>query len=200
MFMPAISIITPTWQRPIWIVERCLRSVAQQSFTDWEHIICSDGEEEPLVKQLVESTGDARLRYAVMQPAEREYGNAVRKVCVGMAKGEYCVFLDDDNIIFPAYLEKKIGMMRNNPDAAMVISQLLHFGPLPDSFGKAPQVLRADRPYLQEIDTLQVMIKTAVIAELPWEDKGYLADGYTFQKIASAYPWVSLHEVLAAHL
>lgn len=200
MSTPLVSIITPTWNRDAAILDRCIRSVQAQTYPHWEHIICSDGQEESHVRELVNEKNDSRIHYAISLPAERSYGNAVRRYGVSLAGGEYCVFLDDDNIIFPNYLQKKIQVLMSNPDAAMVISELLHFGPLTQSLGIPPQVLSADRPFVQEIDTLQVMVRTPIIREIPWEDKGYLADGYTYQKIAATHPWVSLHEVLAAHL
>lgn len=56
--MPRFSVLTPTKDRPEWL-PRCIQSVLDQTFTDWEQIVYDCGEEP--VEHLVPS--DPRIRY-----------------------------------------------------------------------------------------------------------------------------------------
>ena len=52
--LPIVAIITPTYNRDIKVIDRCVRSVGSQSYIGGiVHIICSDGPEEKHVKAYV---------------------------------------------------------------------------------------------------------------------------------------------------
>src|SRR6266508_1080553 len=48
MTLPRISVITPTWNRHNLLLERCIPSVADQSYPNVEHIVISDGPDAAL--------------------------------------------------------------------------------------------------------------------------------------------------------
>lgn len=195
-----VSIITPTYRRSIDVLRRCLNSVRMQSLQNWEQIVCTDGDREPEVEALVAEMQDTRVWYTCTQSHKGDFANFVRNEMISKASGKYLVFLDDDNILFPSYLSKMCAALEANPKAGMAISQTLHFGPLPQSFGKPPKVLSGIPPKVQQIDTIQVMIKTDIMKKEGWLQKGYLSDGYTYEEIAQKYAWIEVPEVLSSHL
>ena len=86
---------------------RCLTSVQRQTCGDFEQIVASDGAHEHGTQQIVASLRDPRVRYVVTERHHGPGGNGVRQeVMIRHARGRFLVFLDDDNIIFPTYLEK----------------------------------------------------------------------------------------------
>ena len=92
------SIIINTRNRPKLLLKRSLPSVLNQTFKDYEIIVVDDASEKDY--------GSLPVRY--IKNKERIGLYVSRNVGVDHAKGEYIVFLDDDNEIHPDYLEKTI--------------------------------------------------------------------------------------------
>lgn len=201
-----ISIITPTFNRPLTVVERCLTSVDRQTYGDWEHIVVSDGVREEAVAELVKKRPDGKRRYEVV-PKQGGFGAAVRQEALKFARGDYLVFLDDDNIIFPTFLEKMLSAFTDSSHWKLgdqtgiefVICECLHFGPLQSFFGPAPVVLKGE-PKLYHIDTLQIMVKKEAFLKVGWQGNDYFADGRTYEMLGKTYKWINIPEVLCAHL
>jgi len=95
-----ISIITSTFDRPK-LLKRCIESVQNQSYQDYEHIIVQDGK-DPKTKKVVESYNDPKIRYFEIE----HFGNHSRPKNFGtkQAKGEYLAYLDDDVALRPDHL------------------------------------------------------------------------------------------------
>lgn len=98
--MPFFSIIIPSRNRP-QILAAAVQSILDQDYQDYEILVVDDGStptltleqifpEAPLIPQL-------RIVNLGFQPRGRGPGYA-RNVGVWSATGEYCVFLDDDDI------------------------------------------------------------------------------------------------------
>ena len=198
--MSLITIITPTLGRDPQIVQRCMACVEAQTFTDWEHLICSDGPAETAIQQLVENQLDSRRKYLFLPKQSGHFGAGVRAKLTPSAGGEFLVYLDDDNVLFPDYLEKMVAALTQNPFAGFAVSRTLHFGPLPEFMGLPPQVITGIPPKRQHIDTIQVMVRKAAILESGWVLNGYFSDGYTYEKLAKNFSYVEVPEVLSAHL
>jgi len=47
---PTVSVLTPTWNRGIKMLNRCMTCVNWQTFSDWEHVIVSDGP-DPVLRE-----------------------------------------------------------------------------------------------------------------------------------------------------
>jgi len=197
---PLISIITPTWRTDPAKLRRCLTSVVRQTYGDFEQWVASDGEYEDATWQIVQQFADRRIRYWTTKVHHGGFGAAVRQeVMCDAAVGDYLVFLDDDNIIFPRYLDTLLKALRGSPDARFAICEELHFGPL-QGFHGSPPVILAGEPRLYYIDTLQVMVEAAVMREVGWVSNSYFADGETFSELARRYKYVNIPECLCAHL
>lgn len=95
-----ISVVIPTFGRPKHL-ERAINSVTNQTVQDWEIIVVDDNnpntqdrlETEKLLSRLM--TRDSRINY-VQHPSNMN-GAAARNTGLKHAKGEYIVFLDDDD-------------------------------------------------------------------------------------------------------
>lgn len=100
-----VSIIMATYNRAHFI-EETLLSIQKQTFTDWECLIIDDGGTDntkeritPILEQ------DSRFQYSKRSdnyikglPGSRNYG-------LDVAKGDYIIFFDDDDIPHPQNLE-----------------------------------------------------------------------------------------------
>lgn len=197
--VPAITVITPTCRRDPRIVKRLLDCMKLQTFKDFEQIVCSDGGEEPEIKELVKQYSFAKYATNRKSPPN-SFGNYIRSNALELCNSEYVCFVDDDNIVLPTYLEKLYNVVSKGNDFA--VCHVVHFGPLNEKVGPAPKVLTGEKIELYYVDTLQFMVRTAKMKEVGWQkDKGYLADGYTFEalnKISNSAGKVD--EVLGFHM
>lgn len=97
------SIVIPTYNREKFILET-IRSVQNQSYSNWECIIVDDGSTDN-TKQIVLNlaTKDNRIHYIFQKNAER---SAARNNGIKQSKGDFVCFLDSDDLYEPSYLDE----------------------------------------------------------------------------------------------
>lgn len=91
---PFFSVIIPTRNRAELLC-RCIKSVFDQEFEDWELIIVDDGSTDE-TRERVSEFDDPRLTYRYQAQAER---SSARNAGIRIASGHYICFLDDDDFI-----------------------------------------------------------------------------------------------------
>lgn len=197
-----VTIITPTWKRDPKIVSHCIDCVRLQTVKEVEQLVCSDGEPEAGIASLVGSVGDDRISYHnTIGKKPGDYGNTVRSEMLKRAKGDYVLFMDDDNLILPNYLEKMIAAIEES-GKDFAVCRVVHFGPLrEDVIGRPPQVLTGLPVKLHYVDPLQILVKREAMLEIGWDtEKGYLADGHTLQALGEKFEHVEVQEILGYHM
>ncbi len=114
---PTVSVIIPTYNRAPFL-GRAIRSVLEQTYTDFELIVVDDhSDEDPT--HIVEGFDDLRLRY--VRHEENRGNAATRNTAIRMARGRYLAFLDDDDEWEPEKLELQIPLLEDSAeDEAMV--------------------------------------------------------------------------------
>ena len=109
-----VSIIMATYNRADFIIET-LESIKKQVFTDWECLIIDDGGTDntadviaPVLKL------DSRFRY-LKRPTKYIKGlPGCRNYGLDLAKGDYIIFFDDDDIVHPQNLELSVLELSRN--------------------------------------------------------------------------------------
>jgi len=198
-----VSIITPTFKRDPRVVSRCLDCVRLQTLQDIEQLVCSDGSNEQEVATLVGSLGDARITYQHTEGKKPgDFGNVVRSEMLKKARGEFVLFLDDDNIILPHYLERMVRELRETPGTDFAVCRVVHFGPLKeDVLGAPPKVITGIPVKLHHVDPLQILVRREAMLDIGWDtERGYLADGVTLERLGDKYKYVEVPEVLGFHM
>jgi glycosyltransferase involved in cell wall biosynthesis len=110
---PLFSIIIPAYNRAK-IIERTLRSVLAQSFSDFECLVIDDGSKDSAeLAALVASFGDPRFKYFRQ---ENGGASAARNTGAMVASGEYLVYLDSDDLFLPEKLRETEAVLRTTPD------------------------------------------------------------------------------------
>ena len=112
--MPAISIIIPVYNVEKYL-RRCLDSVKNQTFSDWEAICVNDGSPDNSAAILEEyASKDARFKIV-----NKENGGLSDARNAGMAvvTGDYILYLDSDDFIHPQTMEIAYALaMRDGTD------------------------------------------------------------------------------------
>ncbi len=119
-----ISVIIPTYNTPIKMLNRCVKSVLAQTYKSFECIIVDDGSEDEYAARLDKYAG-GRIR--VLHKPNGGLGSA-RNFGVQNARGEYVFFLDSDDYISPYALENGKAIA-DSTGADMVVGGIVHTGP-----------------------------------------------------------------------
>lgn len=115
--MPRVSVIIPTFNCGGFI-ERALRSVAAQTYRDYEIIVVDDGS--------TDNTRDivANWRSALIYLYRPNHGLAsARNFGIAHADGEFIAYLDADDMWYPEKLDLQVKFMDNHSECG-----LLHTG------------------------------------------------------------------------
>ena len=200
---PTISILTPTWNRGIKMLSRCMACVNWQTFQDWEHVIVSDGPDEVLREYFaVKSKDEIRRHFYELEENHADYGASVRKLAMPLLNGKYIAFLDDDNVIFPEFLEEMVGALEGTgPEVGFAVCQIVHMGPLQAWVGRPPQILQGWPIVVGGIDTLQVVVKKEAIEKIGWvSEGGFFSDGYTYEALSKEFRHIRVEKILGIHI
>lgn len=102
---PTVTIIMATYNRAHLIVET-LQSIQNQTFSNWECLIVDDGGTDntlevitPILKE------DKRFQYLKRPNTYQKGLPGCRNHGLDLAKGEFVIFFDDDDIVHPQNLE-----------------------------------------------------------------------------------------------
>lgn len=103
MSMPQISVIVPVYQAEKWL-RRCLDSIVNQTFLDWECILVDDGSKDRS-GAICDEYASRDSRFRVIHQANQGVSVA-RQVGLDAAKGVYVIHADSDDWVEPDWLEK----------------------------------------------------------------------------------------------
>ena len=109
---PLVSVVLPTRDRRD-LLPRAIDSVQKQSYGNWELVIVDDGSVDSTGEFLAGLAGE-RLR------CFRHHGAgacAARNVALAQARGDLIAYLDDDNMMHPAWLKAVVWGFEQRPEA-----------------------------------------------------------------------------------
>lgn len=101
--MPKISVIVPVYGVELYI-ENCLRSIAAQTFSDFELLLVDDGCRDRSVELAEAYLRTTALNWRVLHQENAGQG-AARDHGIRAANGEYVVCVDSDDTVSPVFLE-----------------------------------------------------------------------------------------------
>ncbi|MEO8175123.1 MAG: glycosyltransferase [Sphingomicrobium sp.] len=119
--MPAVSVIMPVFNRAETI-ERAVRSVLDQTFTDFELIVIDDGSSDGSAA-LVEAIGDPRV--TLIRFESNRGGNAARNAGILAATGPLISFLDSDDAFLPEKLATIVAMFAERPALDLIVDSFI---------------------------------------------------------------------------
>lgn len=93
---PELSIVVPVYNVDEWL-EECLKSIQNQTFTNWECILVDDGSKD-WSGTICDNYSKKDKRFCVVHQ-ENKGVSAARNVGIDKAKGNYISFIDPDDYI-----------------------------------------------------------------------------------------------------
>ncbi len=112
-----VSIIIPTYNSSDCI-NRCIRSVLEQSYSDIEVIIIDDGSNDDSLAICDEAASkDSRIK-VFSQP--NSGASSARNRGLDIATGEYVMFVDSDDWIESNMLDRMMSAFQENPEVQIV--------------------------------------------------------------------------------
>lgn len=122
-----ISVIIPTYKRHPDMLNRAIKSVQTQTYTNLEIIIVDDSPHDYMDRVLIENMiyelCDNRVHYI---KHEKNLGAcAARNTGISNSKGDFIAFLDDDDEWLPTKLEKQILKMANSNTGLVYCKQVI---------------------------------------------------------------------------
>ena len=118
--LPLVSVITRTYQGREQFLRQAMLSVAHQSYTNIEHIIVQDGGDSlnNVVNEIDAQTGIKTIFKSIEKLGRSVAGN----MGLEKANGKYCLFLDDDDLLFGDHVELLVGALAAEPGSVAAYS------------------------------------------------------------------------------
>lgn len=122
---PVVSIIIPHFNRAE-IIKQTLQSVFDQTYTNWEVIIVDDNSEVDQFYSLKETVKHPQV--SIFQRHGSVKGpSACRNQGAQVAKGNYVIFLDSDDLLAPHCLANRVAAMAEYPELSFGVFLMQEF-------------------------------------------------------------------------
>lgn len=124
--MPKVSVIMGIYNCEAYLAE-AIESIVNQTFEDWELIMCDDGSSDgtyAIASEYKEKLGD---KIVLMKNEKNEGLNKTLNNCLSAAKGEYIARMDGDDISEQTRFEKEVEFLDSHPEYAIVSTPMIFF-------------------------------------------------------------------------
>ena len=106
-----VSVIIPVYNTRLELVNRCIKCIEEQSYSDIEIIIVLNGCEENYTREIKNNVSDKRIRFIEI----KDKGvSAARNAGIDASIGEYLAFADADDTISVRFLEDALKIINDN--------------------------------------------------------------------------------------
>lgn len=122
--MPKISVIIPVYKVEL-LLHRCLKSLINQTFVDWECILIDDGSPD-CSGQICDGYKKDDNRFIVVH-TENHGASEARNLGISLARGEWTCFIDSDDWVENLYLEHLVTHIDNNIDMVLTNYSSHHY-------------------------------------------------------------------------
>ncbi len=200
--MPTVSVLTPIYNTNHAFLRKCIESILNQTFSDFEFIILNDSPENIELEKQVLSYHDRRIRYI---KNERNIGiSASRNRLIELSRGKYIAVFDHDDISHPTRLAKQVEFLDKNPYIGVVGSWAHWFGEK-DFIRKNPEYDTDIKIRLTDVCAIMhttAMIRKSVLIEndIKYEEQYTPAEDYRlWGRLMECTCFHNLQEVLVEY-
>jgi len=121
-YRPKISIIIPVWNTDKKWLRKCMESVLNQVYDNWELCIADGGSTKPYVKGILKryAKKDSRIKVKFLKENKGIAGNS--NEALSLATGEFIGFLDHDDELAPFALYEVVKLLNEKPHLDFIYS------------------------------------------------------------------------------
>ena len=145
--MPKVSVIMGAYNEEKTL-QAAVDSILAQTYTDWEFVICDDASTDATFKILTDYKNKYPDKFVILHNDENMMLAGSLNRCLENAKGEYIARMDADDISLPTRLEKEIEYLDNNPECAVVGTNVQFFN---DKDGLGEIIRKTPDPTIYDI-------------------------------------------------
>lgn len=125
MTLPLVSVVLPTHNRRELLAE-AIASIDHQSYSGPIEILIADDASSPPVTH--SSLPACRFPIRIVNHSIPKGGAAAKNLGIQSARGEYLVFLDDDDLLAPGYVEDALTILHLHPEIKTLFMNVEWFG------------------------------------------------------------------------
>ena len=119
---PCISIALPVYKTSTVFLERCIESVIEQTYPNWELCIADDGSDDAELTALLRTYSERDKRIKPVALEQNRGISAATNAALRRSTGEYVAFLDHDDELAPFALSAVVQAINDNPDIELFYS------------------------------------------------------------------------------
>lgn len=200
---PAVTVVIPTFNRPDFL-RRALASLTNQTFKDFEVIVVNDA--GVALEETLKAFND-RLSITYVRHGKNRDRAAARNTALGIARGTYIAYLDDDDCYRPEHLETLVTALGRGThkvaysDATWILEQPTSTGydPVRPVLDRSQPFDRARLMVSNYIPILSVMHERACLDEVGGFDDelGTHEDWDLFIRLAARFEFLHIAKVTA---
>jgi hypothetical protein len=184
-----------------------------QTFKDFELLAYHDG-------PLLDSSTPMPVDFRCTPQCNNDWGHSLRDLGIREARGDYLLFFNSDNILYPNCLEElskaidrpprilepKTGRVLDTNNIlifALMMRGMVRFGEQVLTIPDHPEytlILTGNPPRWLNIDAMQLVMRRDLwLAEGGWYDKTQASDGKMYPQFATKYGYRSVDLILGEH-
>ena len=188
--VPLVSVVTPTWQRHGYLLERCVPSVQVQDYPAVEHVVVSDGPDENLRDHFAKWKPPVHPVRFIELPEhhdEPNFGHYARRAAISAAEGDYVTYNDDDDALRPGHCRLLAEALTANPDAGFAVSRMMSWN------GENRSVIGWGPLACGNVGTPMIMNRREILKQGTWGPPSRLEDWEVVEKwLHAGVPYVNV--------
>lgn len=146
-----VSVIIPAYNAEKFI-DRCLKSVINQTYTDLQIIVINDGSEDNTLS-VIRKYEEQDIRFFVIDQENRGVSSA-RNAGLNIVEGEYVLFIDSDDWIESNMIERMVVASQYDCDADVVLCGFDYAENEIDTTINGPVIYEVWNQYVQRVEFL----------------------------------------------
>lgn len=191
------SIISPDYESHVpregkVNINRGLKSILNQSFDDFEILVCHDGPassdyHKGFHKEIID---DSRVKFIHTPQHMGNFGHHSRDFAMRQANGEYFIQFNPDNYFYEGALEKIANKLDNSPEDIVIFAVTHAKWPIvPLMYGIPPKEFG--------IDCMQLVAHSNIWNDMGyWTDFSHNGDGKIYEAMCNKHRWTFIPECL----
>lgn len=123
--MPRVSVLMSVYNCESTVI-KSIESIVNQTFTDWEFIICDDGSKDNTYK-IIEEISKKEPKIVLIKNDRNRGLSYSLNYCLEVSKGVYCARMDGDDLCDPFRLEKQVEFLDSHKEYGFVSTRMTRF-------------------------------------------------------------------------